>query len=224
MTRYHAIVEHYERCFAEHGDCARGLDWPNLPDLLRRYEVMLGIIGGDAGEASVLDLGCGTAMLYAHLQAHPRSMKIRYSGLDLGSKFIAHCRQKYPEVPFLCFDVLAEPARLDLYDYVVMNGVFTERRGLSFDEMWHYTKAMLRAVHPCARRGFAFNVMSKQVDWEEDHLFHLPLDTLADFLTKELTRDFVIRNDYGLYEYTVYVYGSSPQKHPRPGADLGSRR
>ena len=46
----------------------------------------------------------------------------------------------------------------------------------------------------------------KQVDWEKDFLFHLPLDTLAFFLTKELTRNFIIRNDYGLYEYTVYLY------------------
>jgi hypothetical protein len=37
-------------------------------------------------------------------------------------------------------------------------------------------------------------------------LFHLPFDTLASFLTSELTRNFVFRNDYGLYEYTAYVY------------------
>ncbi len=52
----------------------------------------------------------------------------------------------------------------------------------------------------------AFNVMSKHVDWEREDLFHLPFDTLAEFLKKELTRNFVFRNDYGLYEYTTYVY------------------
>jgi len=44
------------------------------------------------------------------------------------------------------------------------------------------------------------------VDWEREDLFHLSLDSLAGFLVKELGRDFVIRNDYGLYEYTTYVY------------------
>jgi hypothetical protein len=29
---------------------------------------------------------------------------------------------------------------------------------------------------------------------------------LAEFLTKDLTRNFIFRNDYGLYEYTAYVY------------------
>ncbi len=48
--------------------------------------------------------------------------------------------------------------------------------------------------------------MSKQVDWERDDLFHLPLDQMADFVCGNLSRNFVIRNDYGLYEYTTYVY------------------
>jgi hypothetical protein len=55
-------------------------------------------------------------------------------------------------------------------------------------------------------RGLAFNVMSKHVDWERPDLFHLPFDALAQVLARSLTRNFVIRNDYGLYEYTTYVY------------------
>lgn len=52
----------------------------------------------------------------------------------------------------------------------------------------------------------AFNVMSKNVDWEREDLFHMPLDELSAFLTSSISRNFIIRNDYGLYEYTVYVY------------------
>ena len=51
--------------------------------------------------------------------------------------------------------------------------------------------------------------MSAQVEWKRDDLFHLPLDRLADFLSANLSRHFVIRNDYGLYEYTVYIYKKS---------------
>src|SRR5205085_1407005 len=99
------------------------------------------------------------------------------------------------------------PNREDaLKRYLVMNGVFTEKRELSFDEMLNYFKRLVARVFAHARIGVAFNVMSKQVDWERDDLFHLPLDTLAHFLTKELSRNFIIRNDYGLYEYTTYIY------------------
>ena len=65
---------------------------------------------------------------------------------------------------------------------------------------------MLMRVFAKARKGVAFNVMSKSVDWERDDLFHLSADRLITFLTKSLSRHFIIRNDYGLYEYTTYVY------------------
>jgi hypothetical protein len=64
-----------------------------------------------------------------------------------------------------------------------------------------------------ARAGIAFNVMTAQADWERNDLFHLPLDRLSDFLTRELSRHFVIRNDYGLYEYTTYLYHEPADAH-----------
>jgi hypothetical protein len=97
-------------------------------------------------------------------------------------------------------------AALPMFDYVIMNGVINLKVSASFDRMLAYWKALVGAVYPNARIGPAFNVMSKQVDWERDDLFHLPFDMLADFLTREINRHFVIRHDYGLYEYTVYVY------------------
>ena len=72
--------------------------------------------------------------------------------------------------------------------------------------MLDYFKQLVKAVFSKARKGLAFNVMSKDVDWERDDLFHLSFDELSKFLTEEVSRNFVIRNDYGLYEYTVYIY------------------
>jgi hypothetical protein len=72
--------------------------------------------------------------------------------------------------------------------------------------MLDYFERTLSATFAKAERGIAFNVMSKHVDWERTDLFHLPFDTLARILIRALTRNFVIRNDYGLYEYTTYVY------------------
>jgi len=103
-------------------------------------------------------------------------------------------------------DLLDENASLPMFDYIVLNGVFTEKRELSFDEMLSYFKQLVPRVFAHAAVGIAFNVMTKHVDWEREDLFHLPFDTLAEFLKKELTRNFVFRNDYGLYEYTTYVY------------------
>ena len=77
---------------------------------------------------------------------------------------------------------------------------------MKYDEMFSYFKKMITKLYEMCNKGIAFNVMSKDVDWERDDLFHLPLSDLSVFLTKDISRDFVIRNDYGLYEYIIYVY------------------
>jgi hypothetical protein len=56
------------------------------------------------------------------------------------------------------------------------------------------------------RVGLAFNAMSAHVDWTRDDLFHWPYDELFAFLRARVTRHAAIRADYGLFEYTAYLY------------------
>lgn len=204
IKKYMSIVRHYEMCLKKFGDTHKGVDWPKKEDVDKRYEVMLDVINRP-GEVTLLDFGCGASHLYGYILKH-RLNNIKYSGLDISGLFIALSVTKYPSINYYCVDVLDSNIELPDFDYIIMNGVFTEKCNLSFDEMLSYFKEVIKQVFSKANIGIAFNAMSKQVDWERDDLFHLPLDILADFLTKNITRNFIIRNDYGLYEYTTYVY------------------
>lgn len=204
---YDVLRRHYERCLAAHGDSHLGVNWSRLEDAERRYEVMLGLMPPepDGARASVLDFGCGAAHFYAYMQARGRQ-DLDYSGLDISPAFVALAQGKYPDRPFYCLDVLTADQPLPGFDYLVLNGVFTAKATMGFDEMWAFTRQLLLRVVPLARRGLAFNFMTKYVDWERDDLFHLPFDTLAAFLQEQGWRRYVIRSDYGLYDYTVYLY------------------
>jgi SAM-dependent methyltransferase len=204
--KYTKIVAHYEDCLEKHGDNHLGVDWPNQEDVDTRFKVMLDImrLNEDKNEVSVLDFGCGTAHLLEYIQNHKMS-KILYSGLDLSQKFVDVASKKFPDNAFYCKDIFESSDEIPNADYIIMNGVFTEKRELSFDEMWEYFTSMITIIYEKCNKGFAFNVMSKNVDWEREDLFHVSYDLLSDFLCKNLTRNHVIRNDYGLYEYTVYV-------------------
>ena len=205
--KYLSIVSHYETCLDQHGDSHLGVDWPRADDVHTRHRVMLEVIRPESkGQTiSLLDFGCGAAHLNDYIVEH-RLGHIQYAGLDLSEKFVRLSQNKFPANRFFCMDLLDENASLPMFDYIVLNGVFTEKRELSFDEMLSYFKQLVPRVFAHAAVGIAFNVMTKHVDWEREDLFHLPFDTLAEFLKKELTRNFVFRNDYGLYEYTTYVY------------------
>jgi SAM-dependent methyltransferase len=205
--RYRELVEHYEACLAAHGDTHRGVDWPNAADAATRYRVMLGLLDHPSrpADATLLDFGCGAGHLVDHLRAHGPA-DVRYRGADLSPRFVELCREKFPSLDFRCVDILREPEAVSPADFVVANGVFTEKRSLSWDAMWEHTRRMLVALFSRTRVGLAFNVMSWHVDWQRDDLFHLPCDTLLAFLKAEVSRHVVLRADYGLWEYTAYVY------------------
>ena len=204
-----AVVEVCEGYFARHGDSHLGVGWTKTQEeATRRYEVMLGVIDPTAehdGPTTLLDLGCGLSHLYEHMQRTGRD-HIEYSGCDLSDVFLAESRAKHPHIAYHQVDILESPDALPVFDYVVMNGLLTLRGDVPRDAMVEYAEALIAAAFAKARRGIAFNVMSKQVEWERDDLFHVPFDELGAFLAQEVSRHFTIRHDYGLYEYTTYVF------------------
>lgn len=202
---YRTIIEHYEACLDRHGDSHLGVDWPNVRDAETRYRVMLDVMGQDRGPDTLLDFGCGAGHMLEFMRCNGWDA-IDYRGLDASAKFVDLCRRKFPGAVFHCRDILDGTGSIEPCDYVVMNGVLTERCGVSEAAMLAYMEALLAAAWPLARKGMAFNVMSAHVDWRRDDLFHVPFDTMAELVKRRLSRHFRFRQDYGLYEYTTYVY------------------
>jgi len=204
--KYLGIVAHYERCLETYGDHHLGVDWADARAADTRYQVMLDVVCAGAPQpVNLLDFGCGAAHLLDFIVRN-RVDGIAYTGLDISPAFVALSRRKYPGVTFHCANVLEDAAPLPAFDYVVMNGVFTEKRDLSNDEMYAYLGAVLERVCPLARAGLAFNVMSAELGWEQPFLFHAPVDRVAALVRARCGGDLVIRADYGLADYTVYVY------------------
>lgn len=203
---YMQIVRHYEACLERHGDNHLGVDWPDAADAEKRYRVMLDVVREPRPKpVSLLDFGCGLSHLLDYIRRHSVH-GIEYHGLDASARFVQESRKKYPAVSYYELDILTNDRTLPYFDYIVMNGVFTEKQSLPYSQMFDFLDAAVSVVFAHARKGVAFNLMSKHVDWERDDLFHVPFDEAAGMIRSRLSRNFVFRNDYGLYEYTAYVY------------------
>ncbi|MDQ3199941.1 MAG: class I SAM-dependent methyltransferase [Verrucomicrobiota bacterium] len=210
LPPYHSLVQMVEELYAEHGDNHRGLGYPKVEGFDLRYQVYLDVIRNAAAreKCTLLDIGCGTARLLDLIEASGRK-EIVYRGIDLSPRLIEAARGKHPQADFLCGDPfetneiwLARP------DYVVFGGIFTCRLQMSVEEMTGYMIRLLGLAFNHCQRGLAFNVMSHHVDWQRDDLFHVPFDRMADILQANFGRHYHFRADYGLYEYTVYLYRS----------------
>lgn len=209
---YLKIAEHYDSCFKKHGDTHLGVDWPNVHDLQIRYRVMEDVIQysnfnkSEKLSPTVLDFGCGSAQFFDYVKITNNRFNLLYSGLDINKSYIEYCTIKHRHNKFYQVDVLDPNTVLPSFDFIIFNGVFTEKCDLSYDQMMDFFKQVMIKMWDNCEYGIAFNLMSKHVDWERDDLFHVSIDELGWFLKNNLSRNFIIRNDYGLYEYTTYVF------------------
>jgi SAM-dependent methyltransferase len=211
MTDRHSdlLVNFIEECFSKYGDTHAGMGWPKPEHFRDRYRVMLDVIRGvPPGKLTLLDYGCGTGNLLEFLQLSPLAETVKYSGIDLSPRVLERAQAKFPAATFRCIDITQPGADIEPYDYVVSNGVFTSKFALAQQDMWASFASQVTRLWQLTRHGLAFNVMSKHVDWERDDLFHVPFDEMGAFVRKNLSSNYVFRADYGLYEYTVYVYRS----------------
>jgi SAM-dependent methyltransferase len=210
--RYTRIVEHYEQKLSEHGPTYKGVDWPRAEDVDVRNAVMLDVCRDAGARASLLDLGCGIGLLPDFLRARGLLEHFDYLGIDLSARMVTAAKARHPDLRFEVRDVLKNPLGDGVFDYVIMNGLLTVKASLAQGEMEEFASSMIEAAFRAARRGLAFNVMSEHVDWKREDLFHWPFDRAAAFLKRACSRHVVFRADYGLYEYTAYVFRESNRR------------
>jgi len=199
-----------EETLRQHGENHLGAGYTRTEaEAQAQYALMLGVVRETAEPVHILDFGCGLAHMLDYIKSKPDLSHLRYSGLDLSEAYLTAATHRHPQADLFRLDALAVEDRLPDYDYVILNGIFNYRGQISYEEMSNYWQRLVTLAFRHARKGIAFNTMSKHVDWEREDLFHLPFDEMAQFVKKHLSRHFVIRHDYPAYEYTTYVYRTS---------------
>ncbi|MDV7400003.1 hypothetical protein RZS08_51785, partial [Arthrospira platensis SPKY1] len=86
------------------------------------------------------------------------------------------------------------------YDFVVCNGVLTQKLHHSIAEMTAYAHRLLRAMFAHADVGIAFNVMSTHVNFMAPNLYYRsPVELLA-WCLQELSPRVRLDHAYPLFE------------------------
>lgn len=194
---------YYEKALAEFGEGPRAVNWRDVETQRLRFAILAGV--GNLDGVRVHDVGCGLAHLRDYLT--DAGVSARYVGSDISDKMIAAAAKRTDGAAELhCADLLNEDADWMRADYVINSGLFTVRGATPEAEWWDFVRTMIRRMYALADRGIAFNMMTSYVDYRDDHLFYLHPATVMDFCVAELGRRITVRQDYPLWEYTVYVY------------------
>ena len=200
--------KHYHHTFAAHGPGPRGVDWRDASTADARYQAMLGIIEKNILSPSLLDVGAGCGGLLGYAKTH--SILLQYTGVDMVAEMVQAGKRLHPEATFARGDFLALPFKPQSIDYVVCNGILTQKLTASAREMDDFAQLLLCRMFEVARRGIAFNVMSSHVNFMVDNLYYRnPAEMLA-WCQTEFSPKAVLDHAYMPYEYTLRVYRDDP--------------
>ncbi len=195
------LIAHYERALLRHGPTAQGMNWKDSASQQLRFEVLCGVC--DLAGKSVHEVGAGAGHLASHLSE--KAIAADYSGSDLSEKMIEAARKRHPEIPFEVRDAQAVGDD-DSYDVVLCSGLFHVKLDRHDDAWQSFVNSTIRSMFEACRVGIAFNLMSDRVDYRNDQLYYSNPEETLRFCLSEFGRHAVLRHDYPLYEYTVYVY------------------
>jgi hypothetical protein len=169
-----------------------------------RYGMLSELFLND-NDFSVHDVGCGVADFWAYLKSqHPEKI-IRYSGTEILIEYQREASQRFSGSPILIRDLADKPGN-DMYDYVVMSGVFHQKQQTRIPVWEKFMQALLRNTYQMATKGIGFNIISPFVDFYQEQVYYCNLNKLIQFINDELSRFFEIRHNYALFELTVFIY------------------
>ena len=194
-----SVVEHYERRLQEHGPTARGMDWKDEASQRLRFEVLCDVC--DLAGKAVHEIGAGAGHLLDYLRE--RGIDTSYSGSDLSGEMVEVARRLHPGVPFEQGDATSGDGR---HDVLLCSGLFHVKLDGDDAEWETFVRSAVRRMYERCRVAIAFNLMSDQVDYRSDALYYANPGAVLNFCFSELSRHVMLRHDYPLYEYTVYVY------------------
>lgn len=96
--------------------------------------------------------------------------------------------------------------KVEKFDYVVCNGILTQKLDSSIFEMDKYAKKIVKKMYELCEIGIAFNLMTTHVNYFASNLFYRnPIELLAWCMT-EITPKVRLDHAYPLFEYTIYLY------------------
>ena len=185
-----ALSKHYSGLVKRHGDAPESAQYADRETQERRMAVLCEI--GVTKTSKLLDFGCGTGQLLSFLQ---RSLGYEgeYVGYDISPEAIELARSVHPAGRFEVRNILEQPIE-ERFDYVLVSGVFNNL----ISDNRAFFEAISRRLMAQADVGYAFNMLSRFVDYFDDGLYYEDPLRAFRFCKEELSPLVTLRHDYAV--------------------------
>jgi hypothetical protein len=169
-----------------------------------RFEKITNLMKDD-DKFSVHDVGMGIADMYQYMRNRFPNKSFIYSGTEILGEYYEEAKNRFPECNFFLRDI-AESAFEEHYDYLIMSGIFHQRRESSIRDWEKFAQQIISNSFKMCNKGIAFNFISPFVDFYQTEVYYANMPKILNFINDDLSRFFTVYHDYPLFEFTVHVY------------------
>lgn len=198
------IAEMYSMNLEKFSLSSRSIGWNSDESRELRYEY-LNVLFSSTGvsEFSVNDFGCGYGGHLEHLCKSGLRVS-RYYGYDISSAMASEARSTAERL-----NIDAEISETDKVvtqaDFSLVSGTFNVKFDVPSQDWESYVHAKLIELGNMSRLGFAFNLLSTKVDWQEPNLFYANPGDFINFVQENISGRVILFHDAPLFEWTMVV-------------------
>jgi len=208
MTKVREAQEKYFRyLYTEFAGTPKAVSSESLEHKKLRFAQISRIFEGN-DKFSIHDIGMGLAAYLDYMNENFPDLNYEYSGTEILPEYVDNVMSRFPKNRFYLRDV-AEIQPEEKYDYVVMSGVFHQRRETSIRDWEAFSQKLISNAFKMSKIAVGFNFISPFVDFYQTEVYYCNLMKLIHFINDDLSRFFVINHNYALFEFTVFVYQES---------------
>jgi Methyltransferase domain len=197
-----AVAGYYSRAVSRHGATHCGVDWSSRRSQELRFDTLLEGIDWST-KPTLLDYGCGWGALAGHLDR--LGVECRYVGYDIAQRMIDVARVTCGEWVDRRFT--ADPRELEPADHVVASGLFNVKLDIPRGAWSRYVYETIADLGALTRRRLAFNMLPpvSSPELQREDLHYADPDVVVRYSAAAVGGTVALREDYGLWEFTVIV-------------------
>lgn len=186
------------------GTQSKAVGW-NTPESQKlRFAKLANLISTDDGPITVNDYGCGYGAMLDFLTDDLDRRIEEYHGYDISPDMLAKAQELLMRHGELVRLYQSQNIRT-VVDYSFVSGTFNVRFDATTEEWTAYIETKLHEMHHHSRKGFAFNLLTSYVDWEDPHLFYGNPCKWFDYCKRNFSKYVSLIHDYPLWEWTIVV-------------------
>jgi SAM-dependent methyltransferase len=194
----------YSRNLGNYGIDSRSVGWKSKHSQELRFAILNNLLRDTDQLISINDYGCGYGAHLSNLILSGFNVS-KYCGYDISLPMIEALKDLHKnsdiEINTYISDEIQSTA-----DYTFVSGTFNVK-GETNDEEWsNFVKGKLFEIAKKSLTGFAFNLLSTEVDWKSKELYYADPEEFYSFCKNDLKLQSKLYKNYGLYEWSISCY------------------